>query len=74
MVSVGVKPSVEDFEEYSETIPHSVSSAEPEGNDLVVLVDGVSHLDNDWFYVSVLPHPEILEVQNIYLTKPTVVL
>ncbi|XP_021941705.1 polycystic kidney disease protein 1-like 3 isoform X2 [Zootermopsis nevadensis] len=50
VVTAGVRPSLEHFEKYSETVPRNVSSTEQEGDNLVVFVDGVSHLDDDWCY------------------------
>lgn len=72
-MALGLRPELEHFEKYSESVPHSVSSAEQEGDNLTVFVDGVSNLD-DFFYVGVLPHPEMLEVQNISFLEPLVVL
>lgn len=68
VVTEGVRPSVEHFEKYSEMVPHSVSSVGQEGDNYVVRVDGMCQLDNTGFFVGVLPHPDTLEVPNIYLT------
>jgi hypothetical protein len=68
VVTEGVKPSMEHFEKYSEMVPHSVPSVGQEGDNYVVFVDGECQLDNAGFFVGVLPHPDALEVKNIYLT------
>jgi hypothetical protein len=67
VVTAGVRPSMEHFERYSETVPHNIPPGGQEGDSHVLLVDGKCQLDNAWFFVGVLPHLGTLQVQNIYL-------
>ncbi|XP_069681274.1 polycystin family receptor for egg jelly-like [Periplaneta americana] len=61
VVTTGMRPSLEHFDLYSETIPHQAPS---EDGQLVVFVDGVCQQDKDWFYVGILPHPDTFKAVN----------